>query len=274
MDHQSRIKLVVLDLDGTALQDDGSLSDALVGSVRQARAQGVQIMLATGRMLRSAVPYWTELQLGSGPLIAYNGSMVAEMPTEALWFAWHLNDEVARYVVTEALKADILTQVYVGEELWLSRADERAQHYIDVNHIPGEAKASRDLLRWPEPPIKILLQDDPVRLDWFRAAISPEVLGLQGRIFKSQADYLEIVPEGVGKGPALERVARKLGLRPEEIMAIGDAENDVDMLRYAGTGVAMGQAPDLVKQAADFVTATVSEEGAAQAIRRFVLGRQ
>jgi HAD superfamily hydrolase (TIGR01484 family) len=193
MGHQVRVKLLVLDLDGTALQEDGSLSMELIEAVTRIQQTGVQVMLATGRMMRSAIPYWMQLSLGTGPLIAYNGSMVAEMPSERSWFSWHLNSDVARLVVSRALDSDILTQVYVGNELWLSREDERAQNYIAVNHIPGEVKIGRDILRWPAPPIKILLQDNPERLDRFREDITPEVLGLQGRLFKSQEDYFDIV---------------------------------------------------------------------------------
>ncbi|PSR27255.1 MAG: Cof-type HAD-IIB family hydrolase [Sulfobacillus thermosulfidooxidans] len=271
MDNQVRIKLLVLDLDGTVLRSDGSLSGELVKAVNQVKAHGITVILATGRMVRSAEPYWLQLQLGTGPLIAYNGSMVVEMPRQVPWFSWHLTEDVARFVIEEALDADILTQVYVGNELWLSKEDERAQHYIEVNHIPGDVKSREGLLSWPSPPIKILLQDDPEKLDQFRLRISPEVLGLQGRIFKSQADYLEIVPAGVGKGPALAKVAERLHLSPQHIMAIGDAENDVDMLKWVGMGVAMGQAPELVKHAADVVTKSVDQDGAAYAIYRWLL---
>lgn len=271
LDNQIPIKLLVLDLDGTVLRGDGSLSDALMDAIREVRGLGITVMLATGRMVRSAEPAWLQLGLGPGPLIAYNGSMVVEMPRKNPWFSWHLTDDVAQVVINEALDADILTQVYVGNELWLSKEDERAQHYIRVNHIPGEVKSRNSILKWPSPPIKLLLQDDSDKLDQFRAHISQTVLGLQGRIFKSQADYLEIVPAGVGKGPALAKVAKRLHIDPQEIMAIGDAENDVDMLRLAGLGVAMGQAPDFVKQAADVVTRSVEEDGAAYAIRRWLL---
>ena len=272
MDNQVHVKLLVLDLDGTVLRADGSLSDGLVKAVGKVKDRGISVILATGRMVRSAVPCWLQLQLGSGPLIAYNGSLVVEMPQQDPWFSWHLSAEVARLVIQEALDEDILTQVYVGNELWLSKEDDRAQHYIEVNHIPGEVKTREGILTWPSPPIKILLQDEPDKLDAFRRHISPSVLGLQGRIFKSQADYLEIVPAGVGKGPALAKVAARLNISPENIMAIGDAENDIDMLKLAGLGVAMGQAPDFVKQAANVVTRSVDQDGAAYAVHRWLLG--
>ncbi len=271
MDNQIPIKLLVLDLDGTVLRQDGSLSDDLAQIVQEVQDHSVTVMLATGRMVRSAEAYWMQLHLGKGPLIAYNGSMVVEMPNKTPWFSWHLSGDLARLVIQEAINGDILTQVYVGNELWLSKEDERAQHYIRVNHIPGDVKLGDSILEWPSPPIKILLQDDSDKLDQFRAYISSRMVGLQGRIFKSQADYLEIVPAGVGKGPALGKVAERLNINYDEIMAIGDAENDLDMLKMAGLGVAMGQAPEFVKQAADVVTRSIDEDGAAYAIRRWLL---
>ena len=271
MDNQIPIKLLVLDLDGTVLRPDGSLSNTLALTVSEVRSHGIMVMLATGRMTRSAEVYWMQLDLGTGPLIAYNGSMVVEMPTQNPWFAWHLSDKLAKLVIQEAMKADILTQVYVGNELWLSKEDERAEHYIRANHIPGDVKFGDSILEWPLPPIKILLQDEPDKLDQFRTYLSPRMLGLQGRLFKSQADYLEIVPAGVGKGPALTKVAERLNIKHHNIMAIGDAENDLDMLKMVGLGVAMGQAPDFVRQAADVVTRSLEEDGAVYAIHRWLL---
>jgi hypothetical protein len=92
------------------------------------------------------------------------------------------------------------------------------------------------------------------------------------RIFKSQDDYLEVVREGVGKGPALRDVASRLNIPAVQVMAVGDAENDADMLAWAGYGVAMGQAPTAVKQAAKVVTKTIDEDGAAYAIETWALG--
>lgn len=269
---QTHIKLIVLDLDGTSVQATGEIGLRLQRAVQKAQAQGVQVILATGRMVQSARPYWLELKLNSGPLIAYNGGQAVSMPEETTMFRHGLFSEAATFVIRQALDAQLLTQVYIGDEMWISQEDSRARHYIERNHIPAWVRTGEEILNWPEPPIKILLQAESDTLDAFRPRIEARSIELGFRVFKSQQDYLEIVHRGVGKGPALQEVAGKLGIDAAQVMAIGDAENDADMLRWSGLGIAMGQAPDSVKRSARAVTAPIEEDGAAIAIEKWVLG--
>lgn len=269
---QTHIKLIVLDLDGTSVQATGEIGLRLQRAVQKAQAQGVQVILATGRMVQSARPYWLELKLNSGPLIAYNGGQAVSMPEETTMFRHGLFSEAATFVIRQALDAQLLTQVYIGDEMWISQEDSRARHYIERNHIPAWVRTGEEILNWPEPPIKILLQAESDTLDAFRPRIEARSIELGFRVFKSQQDYLEIVRQGVGKGPALQEVAGKLGIDAAQVMAIGDAENDADMLRWSGLGIAMGQAPDSVKRSARAVTAPIEEDGAAIAIEKWVLG--
>lgn len=272
MADKTHIAMIALDLDGTSVNTSGAISGRLIAAVERAAAQGIRVMLATGRMVQSARPFWLQLGLGQGPLIAYNGGQTVMMPEGTPLFATSLSDQAAKFVVTEALAYDLLAQVYVGDELWISREDIRARHYIETNHIPGWVRPAQDILEWPEPPIKILLQADPQILNQFRPILESRAQELGMRIFKSQADYLEVVREGVGKGPALKALAQRLNIPQEQVMAIGDAENDADMLAWAGWGVAMGQAPADVKSVARAVTKSVDEDGAALAIEKWALG--
>ncbi len=268
---QTQIKLIVLDLDGTAVQPTGEVSSRLQEAVVHAQALGTRVMLATGRMVQSARRYWLDLNLGPGPLIAYNGGHAVMMPQESTILRHSLSDAAAALVLRQALDHNLLAQVYIGDEMWISREDGRARHYIESNHIPALVRTGVDIFDWPESPLKILLQADPDTLDRFRPLIEAKALALDFRVFKSQPDYLEVVRQGVGKGPALEEVCRSLGLDASSVMAIGDAENDADMLLWSGFGVAMGQAPDSVKRSARAVTASVEEDGAALAIETWVL---
>ncbi|MCL4351036.1 MAG: Cof-type HAD-IIB family hydrolase [Firmicutes bacterium] len=272
MADSAHIKLIALDLDGTIIGNGGQISQRLITAVGRARDRGVRVMLATGRMVQSARPFWLQLSLGEGPLIAYNGGQTVMMPNGSPILSRSLSDEAARFVVTQALAEDLLAQVYVGDELWISREDVRARHYIEANHIPAWVRGDKEIFQWPEPPIKILLQASPETLDAFRPRLEVRAQELGMRIFKSQADYLEIVRQGVGKGPALRDVAGRLNIPAAQVMAVGDAENDADMLTWAGYGVAMGQAPQAVKQAAKLVTKTIDEDGAAFAIETWALG--
>ncbi|MCY0863418.1 MAG: Cof-type HAD-IIB family hydrolase [Sulfobacillus sp.] len=271
MDHLPRIALIALDLDGTSVGPDGQLTPRLVAAVEKARAAGVRVILATGRMVQSAAPYWQALSLEPGPLVAYNGGVVAWMPEGEVRFKRTLPDTGARLMVNRALAAELLVQVYIGQELWVSREDARVRRYVEQHHIAAWVRNGEELLDWPEPPIKLLLQGEPDVLDGFRHLVQSEAEQHGIRVFKSQRDYLEMVPEGVGKGPALKVAADLLGIPQAQVMAIGDAENDVDMIRWAGLGVAMGQAPESVQSAADWVTLPLTEEGAAVAIERWVL---
>lgn len=268
------IALIALDLDGTAI--DGrrgtGVSPGLRAAVAQAQSRGIQVILATGRAVASALPHWQALELRPGPLIAYNGAEVVAVPERIRWFRLHLHDGAARRLVALAADWQLLCQVYVGEELWVTREDLRVRQYVQKNKIPAWVRAPAEITAWPEPPIKILIQGDPDRLDQFRLAVEPEFADLPVRFMKSQADYLEMVPKDAGKGRALAEVATRMGIPREAVVAIGDAENDIDMLTWAGLGVAMGQSPPAVRAAADLVTASVEEDGAARAIRYLIEG--
>lgn len=260
-----------MDLDGTAVQPDGRVSPRLKEAVRGCLGRGIHVILATGRMVQSAARYWRELELQPGPLIAYQGAVVAMMPEGRIVAQVNLPEAGAKLAVTWALDHDLLTQVYVGPELWVSREDARVRNYIEVNHIPAWVRGPLELTEWPEPPIKILLQDQAAVLDDVRGDLEALVAAYPMRVFKSQADYLELVSNEVGKAVGLAAAARILGVDQHRVLAIGDAENDIDMLEWAGFSVAMGQAPEHVKSAADVVTERVDEDGAAHAIERWVL---
>lgn len=266
------ITLIALDLDGTVISAEGHVSERLVKVVARARDRGIHVMLATGRMVQSARPYWLQLHLPPGPMITYNGALVAEMPEERVLEMHALPDNAARHLTRLAVDHGLLTQVYVGRELWVSREDIKARQYIEKNHIAGWVRTGDELTAWPEPPVKLLLQATHDQLGAFREKILPMAEEAHVQVFFSQDDYLEIVPEDAGKGYALERVAERLGVSQAQVMAVGDAENDMGMISWAGLGVAMGQAPDSVKSVADRVTETVVDDGAAVAIERWALG--
>ncbi len=261
-----------MDLDGTTLQPDGRISDRLKAAVKRARQAGIHVILATGRMVKSAEPFWKELELSPGPLIAYQGAVVANMPSGEIVAHTLLPGDGAKLAVRWALDRELLTQVYVGSELWVSREDSRVRAYIEKNHIPAWVRDADEMLEWPEPPIKVLIQDEPEVLDRVRRELEPHLKDAPIRVFKSQPDYLELVHQDVGKAVGLRAAAEALQVPQAQVMAIGDAENDMDMLAWAGLGVAMGQAPEAVKQQANVVTGTIEQDGAAQAIERYALG--
>ncbi|CAB1129348.1 putative Sugar phosphatase YidA [Candidatus Hydrogenisulfobacillus filiaventi] len=266
-----RVELLALDLDGTAAGYDGRVSPRVLAAVHAARRQGVTVVLASGRMLASVRPFWRQFGLGAGYCIAYNGAMVAAMPEARPVLEAHLPSDPARRLAQAAVGAGLVVQAYVGDELWISEDDARAREYIAVNRIPGRLMPPPALWGWPTPPIKLLLQGDDDALAGYRAEAEPVAAAAGLRVVRSHPHYLEILPGGAGKGEALAAVAARLGIPARAVLAIGDAENDLDMIRWAGIGVAMGQALPAVRAAADWVAPPVEADGAAVAIERWAL---
>lgn len=272
--HHTPYAMVAMDLDGTALQPDGTVSPALRTAVAACVERGIAVILATGRMPQPAQHYWEVLHLPPCPIIAYQGAMVIWMPGGLAESQIALPEQAARRAVTWALEQNLLVQVYVGSELWVSRDDSRVLQHIEPSHASDvvRVRGSETLLDWPEAPIKVLLQGESAVLDRVRGELE-ELLRLDPvRLLRSHSDFLEVVHRQAGKSAGLRVVARALGVASERVLAIGDAENDIDMLKWAGFGVAMGQAPESVKRAANAVAETVERDGAARAIERWVLG--
>lgn len=269
LDREIAIRLLAVDLDGTVINAEGQVSVGVRQALKSAGDHGIRVMLATGRMGASARLYWQDLGLPAGPAVCYNGAAVIDLPGGAYWFWDTLSDTTARRVVQQALAGGYLTQVYVGDELWVSREDPRVRRYVASNHIPVWVRQGEELVNWPTPPIKILIQDEPSALARLRSAMEPWAKDV--RLVNSQRDYLEVLSKETGKGRALKKVAERLGLEPCQVAAVGDGENDADMLSWAGLGIAMGQGHPAAKAAANIVAPPIDQDGLATAIHRYVL---
>jgi Cof subfamily protein (haloacid dehalogenase superfamily) len=268
----SRYRLLAVDLDGTTVRSDGSVSPAVAAALRDASRAGVQVMLATGRMIRSTRRYWERLELPPGPAICYQGAVVVDLPAGTTWFRDTLPDEGARRLVEMAVARGFVVQVYVGDDdLWVSQDDPRVTRYVTQNGIVAAVRSLPDLTAWPSPPIKLLMQGEPAALEDLRFWLEPVATAAGIRLVSSQADFLEAVPTEVGKGRALRRVAAQLGIPREQVAAVGDGENDADMLAWAGLGVAMGQGHPAALKAARVIAPGVDADGLDWAVRTYIL---
>jgi len=267
------VQLLACDLDGTVIAHGDSVHEPVLAALHAAVDDGVRVIIATGRMARSVEIFRQLWKLPGGPMICYNGAEVVDLPAGHQWFCDRLPDAAARQAMELVLAEDYLAQVYVGDALWVTREDPRIRQYVEANHIPAEVRPGRTIVDWSLPPIKILIQDEPPALARLRAQLEPWAAAAGIRTFYSQRDYLEIASRTATKGQALARVAERLGVPQSAVAAVGDGENDAEMLAWAGLGMAMGGGHPAAVAAADVVLPSVADDGVAEGIYRYLLNR-
>jgi len=263
----TRIRLVAIDLDGTLLDNDLAISFRAKQAIRRAREQGVQVTLATGRMYASAVVYAEELDLDV-PLITYQGALVKTSRSGEVLYRRHVPLALARQVIMEARDRGFHVNVYLDDRLYVEAMTGRARDYARIARVPLHPVG--DLVEFiREDPTKVLVVAEEQKLDaWAREC--REFFGQDLYITKSLPHFLEFLHPEATKGRGLTAVAQALGIPPAEIMAIGDSFNDLEMFKFAGLAVAMGNARREIREAADYVTLANDDDGVAEALEKFV----
>ena len=265
-----RIHVVAVDVDGTLLNSRNEISDITAAVLRQARREdGVHIVLATARPPRSVMPFYKLLDLDA-PIITYNGALVYDPPSNRVLLHVPVGPKLARQVV--ALARETFPEVLVSAEI----LDRWYTDHLDETYITQTGRVFRpDLIgpidEWLNEPITKLLLLGPTE------KIEPlgEVLAKAFRhkviVMQTEGELLQIMHPTVSKAQALKTVAGELGVSQQQVMAIGDNANDVDMLRWAGLGVAMANAAPTALEAADAVTDHNDQDGVAKAIHMMIL---
>jgi Cof subfamily protein (haloacid dehalogenase superfamily) len=265
------IRLVASDLDDTLLRGDLTVSERVIEAIHKARQRGVHFTFATGRMPASTRPYVKQIGI-EVPIITYNGAMIQEAVSGDIIFRNVIPIETAREVVDWLLNQEIHLHVYRRDEVFVQKMNDWSREYARATRVPVEEANLAELLKREHEGVeKVLLFGSYEELE----ARGEEILErFQGkiRITRSKSHFLEIIHPEVNKGAALKALAERLDIKQEEVMAIGDNLNDIEMIRYAGLGVAIGNARKEVKEAANIVTGSNQEDGVAQAIEQYVLG--
>lgn len=256
--------------------DDTLLTKSLIVSPRtreviaQAVAKGVTVTVATGRMYSSALPYAQQLKLDV-PLITYNGGLIRACQSGATIFHRPIEENVAQAVLTLFQQKGWYIQSYVDDVLYVAERNETARYYEQITGIQARAMGE-GFYNMSGTPTKMLALAPENRMEEI-TQVMREIFGQQLTICRSKPTYLEITHPEVNKGQALSFLANRLGITHEQVMAVGDSQNDLDMICYAGWGVAMGNAADNVKAAAQVVTGHHDAEGVAEAIEKYVLNK-
>ncbi len=261
--------MITIDLDGTLLRSDGSVSDRTVRTLQAARDKGVVVAIATGRMYQTARPYGDRLNLGDSPLLLFAGGLIETLESKKILFQQAIPRQTAQELVDLARERGWQMQTYIDDVLRAARDDEWIRGYEEITHskacICGDAfyQVQGDCN-------KLLSRGSHDELVARKALIEKAFPGRFNVLF-SAPTFLEIMPQGVDKGKGIRRLGELYGVGADEIMALGDSQNDLDMLKAAGVPVAMANAAEEVKAAAAYVTASNDDDGVAAAVEKFVL---
>ena len=262
-------KLLVTDLDGTLIPSGNSISAANIAAAQKAAAAGVTVAIATGRMYKASLPVARMLGLNA-PIIAYNGAMIAETDGKIL-YSHSLEPDTVKPVVEICRANDWHLNLYVQDELYYAVHNEFSDGYETRQDIRGHAVGWDGLSVRTENVTKLLTISPTAEEAQRRQKILQEKFGTVLSCMLSHPRYVEIVSPSVGKGDAVKRLARLLQTDIANVYAIGDSVNDISMLEAAGTSIAMGNAPQNIRDSSTYVTATCENDGFAKAIYDYVL---
>lgn len=265
------IRLVALDLDDTLLTPEGVVSTESRRALNRLKKCGVFVTIATGRMYSSAVQIARDIGLDV-PLITYQGALIKTTGSEIVLRSLHVPADLARQVLCFFEQAPVHINLYVDDELVVSELNDVAEKYAFNVKVPVRAvgRLSRQAL---ESAVKIVAIGDP---GYIAAELLPRtrcIFGEHLTVNTSRPHFLEVGHRLARKSCALEFLGQRLGIASQQMMAIGDGQNDIDMIEYAGVGVAMGNADAELLAKADFITRSNSEDGVAYAIAELVFKR-
>ena len=262
----TRYRLLAADMDGTLLDSRGAIADETVREIRRISEAGVLFVVTTGRPIQGVEKYRPPLRL-DGPVVTYNGAEIVDGRTRETLFERKLLRSDARRIVELGLRRGATMCIWSGNRLYGNKLDARIGEYKRLSGV--EPRLVEDWETLLDRGIsKILWTDEPERIREARKEVSAEAFG-EVEVCTSKPVFLEFFNRRATKAAALEFIGRRHGIGREEMVAIGDGANDVDMIRYAGMGVAMGNADEAVKRAARYTTSSNDENGVASAIRRF-----
>jgi len=261
-------KLIAIDVDDTLINDDKIVTEATQQALEQAIAKGVTVTLATGRMYASAQAIARQIGMNV-PLITYQGSLVKNLLDGHVLYERSVPQDAARRIWQYAEEHGLHLQLYIDDQLYVQVDNEKTQSYAGLSKIPYIVEPDFSKLI-DQPSTKMLIIDEPDYLDEVAVKLR-EILGSEVHITKSKPHFLEIMHSEGTKGHALTYLAEHFGCDLSEVMAIGDAWNDREMLEVAGLGVAMGNAVPSLKEIADEITLSNNDDGVAHIIRKHIL---
>ena len=266
------IKLIALDLDGTLNNDEKQITPRTQQALMEVQRRGVRLALASARPSPGLFKERDILRMQDygGILMSYNGGRITDAASGRVLFESAMERDTARQLLRQLEGLPVTPILDDGVRFYVTDRKGYMVEYECWNNRM-ECEEVDDLADFlPFDPVKILMSVQPEQLKAVQERIAALLPGALA-VVPSAAFYLEIMPRTIHKGQGIREVCRVLGLGTEQVVAFGDAENDIPMLRQAGVGVAMGNAAPAVRAAADRVTRTNNEDGIAVALEELGL---
>ncbi len=267
------IKLIAIDLDGTLLDDNKQISERNKKALHEAKAKGVKIVLCTGRPLRAIEPILEELDLlDEGDFsITFNGGLVQKNDTGEVIEQAGMDVSDVHGLAAMARELDLPMDVLSDDTvIILNTSPTRLTIYPELSPLLHREQAHAAELAADRLYNKVVVAYEQEYLDQQIQKI-PTAVKEKYEVIKTRANLLEFMPKGVTKAYGISLLARDLEITQAEVMCIGDEENDLPMIEYAGIGVAMANAIDIVKEAADVITDSNEADGVAKVVEKYVL---
>jgi len=266
-----KYKLIAMDLDGTLSNDQKIITEKTKVALMTAQNAGIRLALASARPSPGLFRERDVLRLQDhqGILMSYNGGRIVDAATGKVLFETSMDLDETKAVLRQLEKLPVTPILDDGVQFYVTDKNGYKVDYEcrNNNMVCSEVGNLADFL--PFAPVKILMSVQPEALKEVQreiAAFLPESL----TVVQTAPFYLEVIPKIINKGQGIRDICQVLGITPAEVIAFGDAENDIPMLKAAGMGVAMGNATEAVKQAADMVTLTNNEDGIAAALEKLI----
>lgn len=260
-------KLIAMDLDGTLNNDEKRITEQTRLALMNAQQNGIRLALASARPSPGLFRERDVLQMQEygGLLMSYNGGRIVDAADGQVLFETAMDPEETRMVLRQLEKLPVTPILDDGVQFYVTDKNGYKVDYEcrNNNMVCTELGNLAEFLTFA--PIKILMSVLPEQIAEVQAEIA-SFLPPSLTVVQTAAFYLEVIPSVINKGQGIRDICRVLGISPAEVIAFGDAQNDIPMLQEAGMGVAMGNASDAVKAAADYVTLSNNEDGIAAAL--------
>ena len=271
-----KYKLIAVDLDGTLVRSDQSISPRTIDTLVQVQQSGVKMAVASGRPTFGTAHVADALRLADfgGYVMSYNGGEIYDWGTKTRLHAQTLDEDIIPYIYMYAREHGMPIMTYIGKEV-VSEVENNEYINYSVMRNRMTLRKVEDFVATAQGVgiVKCIIVGDPTPLPALEIEMQETLKGKAG-VFRSEPFFLEIVPVGIDKAEGLSILLDKIGMQPSELIAFGDGYNDIPMLQFAGLGVAMGNAAEDIQKAADMVAQSNDDDGIAVLLEKLILRPQ